>query len=57
MNFVEFNFLLKKCYRIDLWILMIVYGMGLGIFEEKVIKILSVNEWKVCGYNVLESNR
>lgn len=36
---------------------MIAHGMGLGIFEEKAIKTLSVNEWKACGYNVLESNR
>lgn len=56
-NSVEPNFLLKKCYRTDPRTLMIAHGMGLGIFEEKAIKTLSVNEWKACGYNVLESNR
>lgn len=55
-NSVEPNFLLKKCYRTDPRTLMIAHGMGLGIFEEKAIKTLSVNEWKACGYNVIEHN-
>lgn len=53
-NSVEPNFLLKKCYRTDPRTLMIAHGMGLGIFEEKAIKTLSLNEWKACGYNVVE---
>jgi len=34
---------------------MIAHGMGLGIFEEKAIKTLTLNEWKACGYNVVEN--
>ncbi|HFX6293212.1 TPA: ATP-binding domain-containing protein, partial [Acinetobacter baumannii] len=55
-NSVEPNFLLKKCYRTDPRTLMIAHGMGLGVFEEKAIKTLTVNEWKACGYNVIEHN-
>lgn len=54
-NSVEPNFLLKKCYRTDPRTLMIAHGMGLGIFEEKAIKTLTLNEWKACGYNVVEN--
>ncbi|HAV5333403.1 TPA: hypothetical protein JI076_19145, partial [Acinetobacter baumannii] len=46
----------KKCYRTDPRTLMIAHGMGLGVFEEKAIKTLTVNEWKACGYNVIEHN-
>ncbi|WP_313035051.1 DEAD/DEAH box helicase [Acinetobacter sp.] len=56
-NSVEPNFLLKKCYRTDPRTLMIAHGMGLGVFEEKAIKTLSINEWKACGYNVIEDNQ
>jgi superfamily I DNA and RNA helicase len=51
---VEPNFLLKKCYRTDPRTLMIAHGLGLGIFEEKALKTLSLNEWHACGYNVKE---
>lgn len=56
-NSVEPNFLLKKCYRTDPRTLMIAHGMGLGVFEEKAIKTLTLNEWKACGYNVLEHQK
>lgn len=47
----EADVLLKKCYRTDPKNLMFSHALGMGLFEEPVLRWLKPNEWDACGYN------
>ncbi|WP_148569663.1 DEAD/DEAH box helicase [Leclercia adecarboxylata] len=49
------DMLLKKCYRTDPKNLMFSHALGMGLFEEPVLRWLKPNEWDACGYNYSES--
>lgn len=50
-NVNEADMLLKKCYRTDPKNLMFSHALGMGLFEEPVLRWLKPNEWDACGYN------
>lgn len=45
------DLLLKKCYRTDPNNLMFSHALGMGLFEEPVLRWLTDMEWDACGYN------
>jgi len=47
---------LKKCYRTDPKNLMFSHALGMGLYEEKVLRWLKESEWDACGYNYREDN-
>jgi len=51
------DFLLNKCYRTDPKTLMFAHSIGFGLFEEKGIRKLTIEQWKACGYNIDETNQ
>jgi superfamily I DNA and RNA helicase len=50
------DLLLKKCYRTDPRNLMFSHALGMGLYEEPVLRWLRENEWDACGYNYHERN-
>jgi len=44
------DMILKKCYRTDPKNLMFSHALGMGLFEEPVLRWLKPNEWDACGY-------
>lgn len=48
------NMVLKKCYRTDPKNLMFSHALGMGLFENPVLRWLKPNEWDACGYNYNE---
>lgn len=53
---IESDYLLNKCYRTDPRTLMVAHSMGMGLFEEPVIRWLEDDEWKACGYEIEKAN-
>ena len=50
------DMLLKKCYRTDPKNLMFSHALGMGLFEQPVLRWLKPNEWDACGYNYDEND-
>jgi len=50
------NMVLKKCYRTDPKNLMLSHALGMGLFEQPVLRWLKPSEWDACGYTYSESN-
>lgn len=48
------DLVLKKCYRTDPSNLMISHALGMGLYEEPVLRWLKPSEWDACGYNYSE---
>lgn len=44
------DMVLKKCYRTDPKNLMFSHALGMGLFENPVLRWLKPNEWDACGY-------
>lgn len=49
---VDCHYLLNKCYRTDPHTLMFAHSVGMGLFEQPVIRWLEDEEWNACGYNI-----
>lgn len=49
---VSSDYLLNKCYRTDPRTLMFAHAVGMGLYENPVIRWLEDNEWEACGYNI-----
>lgn len=50
------DMVLKKCYRTDPKNLMFSHALGMGLFEQPVLRWLKPAEWDSCGYTYTESN-
>ena len=50
------DLLLRKCYRTDPRNLMFSHALGMGLYEEPVLRWLKNDEWDACGYNYSEEN-
>ena len=50
------DLVLKKCYRTDPSNLMISHALGMGLYEDPVLRWLRPSEWDACGYNYSEAN-
>lgn len=50
------DLLLKKCYRTDPKNLMLSHALGMGLYENPVLRWLKDDEWAACGYNYEEIN-
>ena len=48
---VSSDYLLNKCYRTDPKTLMFAHAVGMGLYEQPVIRWLDDDEWKACGYS------
>lgn len=44
------DMVLRKCYRTDPKNLMFSHALGMGLFEEPVLRWLKKEEWDACGY-------
>ncbi|ARD23252.1 DEAD/DEAH box helicase [Shewanella japonica] len=44
------DLVLKKCYRTDPKNLMFSHALGMGLYENPVLRWLQDNEWGACGY-------
>lgn len=44
------DMVLKKCYRTDPKNLMFSHALGMGLYEEPVLRWLKPAEWDACGY-------
>lgn len=49
---VQSDYLLNKCYRTDPKTLMFAHAVGMGLYEEPVIRWLEDDEWISCGYKI-----
>lgn len=47
---VNSDYLLNKCYRTDPKTLMLAHSIGMGLYEQPVIRWLEDDEWEACGY-------
>lgn len=50
------DYLLNKCYRTDPKTLMFAHAVGMGLYEDPVIRWLDDEEWISCGYQINRSN-
>jgi superfamily I DNA and RNA helicase len=50
------DMVLKKCYRTDPKNLMFSHALGMGLFEQPVLRWLRPAEWDACGYTYVESD-
>jgi superfamily I DNA and RNA helicase len=50
------DMVLKKCYRTDPKNLMFSHALGMGLFENPVLRWLKPHEWDACGYIYNEAN-
>ncbi|AVJ26941.1 DEAD/DEAH box helicase [Achromobacter spanius] len=50
------DMVLKKCYRTDPSNLMFSHALGMGLFENPVLRWLKPEEWDACGYSYEEEN-
>ncbi|MFP0197778.1 DEAD/DEAH box helicase [Pseudomonas sp. PHC1] len=50
------DMVLKKCYRTDPKNLMFSHALGMGLFENPVLRWLQPHEWDACGYIYEEKN-
>lgn len=48
------DMVLKKCYRTDPKNLMFSHALGMGLFENPVLRWLQKDEWDACGYHYRE---
>lgn len=48
------DMVLKKCYRTDPKNLMFSHALGMGLFENPVLRWLQPHEWDACGYTYKE---
>jgi len=48
---VSADYLLNKCYRTDPKTLMFAHAVGMGLYEEPVLRWLEDDQWRICGYN------
>ncbi|MDP1539907.1 MAG: ATP-binding domain-containing protein [Moraxellaceae bacterium] len=51
------DLVLKKCYRTDPKNLMFSHALGMGLYEEPVLRWLKPSEWDACGYIYEEKNQ
>lgn len=49
---IKSDFLLNKCYRTDPKTLMFAHAVGMGLYEEPVIRWLDDDGWLACGYTL-----
>lgn len=49
------DMVLRKCYRTDPKNLMFSHALGMGLFEDPVMRWLKPEEWDACGYMYSES--
>lgn len=49
---IDCHYLLNKCYRTDSHTLMLAHSIGMGLFEQPVVRWLDDEEWNACGYNI-----
>lgn len=49
------DMVLKKCYRTDPKNLMFSHALGMGLYEQPVLRWLRPGEWDACGYKYVES--
>lgn len=49
---VDADYILNKCYRTDPKTLMFAHSVGMGLYEQPVIRWLTDNEWRLCGYGI-----
>lgn len=54
---VDCHYLLNKCYRTDPHTLMLAHSVGMGLFEEPVVRWLDDEEWSACGYNIKRKDK
>lgn len=52
----SYSLLLNKCYRTDPKTLMFAHSLGMGLYEQPVIRWLSNKDWINCGYEVQEES-
>jgi superfamily I DNA and RNA helicase len=50
------DLVLRKCYRTDPKNLMFSHALGMGLFENPILRWLKTHEWNACGYDYKESN-
>lgn len=50
------DMVLKKCYRTDPKNLMFSHALGMGLYEDPVLRWLQPQEWDACGYVYEERN-
>ncbi|WP_313246110.1 DEAD/DEAH box helicase [Stenotrophomonas rhizophila] len=50
------DMVLKKCYRTEPTNLMFSHSLGMGLFEQPVLRWLKPDEWDSCGYHYSEEN-
>lgn len=50
------DYQLNRCYRTDPKTLMFSHAVGMGLFEQPVIRWLDDEEWQACGYTIERSN-
>ena len=48
---VNADYLLNKCYRTDPKTLMFAHAVGMGLYEDPVLRWLEDDQWNICGYN------
>lgn len=48
------DMVLRKCYRTDPTNLMFSHSLGMGLFEQPVLRWLKPDEWDACGYDYSE---
>ena len=48
---VDCDYVLNKCYRTDPRTLMFAHAVGMGLYEEPIIRWLRESEWENCGYS------
>lgn len=53
---VDCDYLLNKCYRTDPKTLMFAHAIGMGLYENPVVRWLNDEEWKACGYELERNN-
>lgn len=53
---VHSDYLLNKCYRTDPRTLMFAHAVGMGLYENPVIRWLDDDEWIACGYKINRDN-
>lgn len=55
-NVSKADMVLKKCYRTDPKNLMFSHALGMGLYENPVLRWLKNSEWDSCGYTYEEKN-
>jgi len=53
---MPYDYLLNICYRTDPRTLMFAHAVGMGLYENPVIRWLDDDEWEACGYRLKRSS-